>query len=369
MANVPAISVVIPLFNAEKYFAECLKSVLDQIFKDYEIIVVNDGSTDGSRKIAESYLEKFGGRLKIFDNEKNFGVSAARNKGLQISRGEYIFFLDADDLILPDALENMYGLAKNFDVDVVNCTGHFDLGDDGKEKILKRLKKPTATDENIFEADVEWRAKNLLADNFYWALWRKFLRRDFLVRNGLFFPDKVDIYEDRIWTVGVLLCAEKILHTPLTAYVYRKSADSLTRKKRTPLQNINAIINAVFQGIGWLDAAMNKVSFIETKPNYRYAILMHVAKTYFTMIYKSSIKISQGDMYQSVEGEFGENAGGYDTLIPAKAEIYSSIKDQFGKNFGEYDVLIPVICTLINSYEKTLLDNKSRIAKLEKNLK
>ena len=85
MESNPAVSVIVPLYNAEKYIAECLDSLLAQTFQNFEVIVVDDCSTDNSRQIAESYLEKFGGRLKIFDNEKNSGAGGTRSLGDFIS--------------------------------------------------------------------------------------------------------------------------------------------------------------------------------------------------------------------------------------------------------------------------------------------
>ena len=100
------ISVIIPVYNAEKYLGVCLESLLIQTLQDFEVIIVDDCSTDASPAIAESYLEKFGGRLKIIYLEKNTGSGAVpRNEGLRFSRGEYVFFMDADDLIIDNALE------------------------------------------------------------------------------------------------------------------------------------------------------------------------------------------------------------------------------------------------------------------------
>ena len=343
MTSAPTISVIIPMFNAKKYIAECLDSVLLQTFQDFEVILVNDASTDGSRQIAESYLEKFGGRLTIYDNQKNLGVSVTRNKGLEISRGEYVFFMDADDLILPNGLKRLYGLAKCFDVDVVNCTGFYNMSDDGKERTLRRLKKPTATDENIIDVNLEWRVKGLLEDNFYWAPWRRLLRRDFLIRNGIFFPEELKICEDEIWTHGLLFCAKKILHTPLAIYLYRKSEGSLLRIKRNNLQKADSDFNAIIQGLTWIDSMMDKISFFQTEPQYRYEILSHVAQRYFAGLYKISLKASQAD-------------------------IYRSVKKKFGKNFGDYDVLVSTLLTLISGYQITMAKNKERIAELEKKL-
>ena len=113
---------IIPLYNAENYIGECLDSLLLQRFQDFEVIVVDDRSIDNSFAIAESYLSKFNGRLRLTKTEKNSGGGGVpRNKGLLISSGEYIQFLDADDILTKTALEEMYTLAKEYDVDVVYC--------------------------------------------------------------------------------------------------------------------------------------------------------------------------------------------------------------------------------------------------------
>ena len=343
MVKAPAVSVVIPMYNAEKYIVECLDSVLAQTLQNYEVILVNDCSTDGSRKIAESYLEKFDGRLAIYDNEKNSGPSATRNNGLKISRGEYVFFLDADDLIVPEGLRRMYGVAKRFEADMVNCTGFYNMSDDGQERTIRHLKKPTATDENIFEMNLEWRVKGLLKENFYWTPWRKLLRRKFLTDNELFFPEKIIIHEDQIWTVGLLLCAKKIIHTPLAVYLYRKSTNSLCRQKRTTLQSINVEINSIVQGQTWLSKVMDKIPFFEAHPEYRYALLEHSARRYFDRLFDNSLKVSS-------------------------LEMYGSIKEEFGKNFGEYDVLISALFTLVNKYQRIIAEDKKRLSALEKPL-
>ena len=123
---IPAISVIIPLYNAEKFVGECLESLLQQSFQDFEIIVVDDCSTDNSVKVVESYQKFFGDKLKIFSTKKNSGSPGTpSNLGVKFSRGEYIFFMDNDDAITKTALEELYLLAKNFSADVVNCEKYF----------------------------------------------------------------------------------------------------------------------------------------------------------------------------------------------------------------------------------------------------
>ena len=99
------ISVIIPVYNVEKYIIECIESIINQTLKDIEIIVVNDGTKDNSIKIVEEYLSDK--RIKII-NKANGGLSSARNEGMKVAKGEYIYFIDSDDFINEDVLEVLY---------------------------------------------------------------------------------------------------------------------------------------------------------------------------------------------------------------------------------------------------------------------
>ena len=126
----PTISVIIPIYNAEKYIAECLDSLLVQTFQDFEVIVVDDYSTDNSFKIVESYVEKFNGRLLLTKTEKNSDSEAIpRNKGILLSRGEYVQFVNADDMISTTALEELYALSKEYSADLVYVEKHYSGSD------------------------------------------------------------------------------------------------------------------------------------------------------------------------------------------------------------------------------------------------
>lgn len=112
------VSVIVPVYNAEKYLRQCLDSVINQTLKDIEIIIINDGSTDGSGEICQEYL--CDSRVSYYRKE-NEGLAAARDDGMQRASGEYIGFVDSDDWLEPDMYEKMYNAAKNNDSDVVFC--------------------------------------------------------------------------------------------------------------------------------------------------------------------------------------------------------------------------------------------------------
>ena len=127
--KIPAISVIIPMFNAEKYIEQCLDSIADQTFEDYEVIVVDDCSTDRSVALTEAFYErKIGGRsqfhlLKLPENSG--GASIPRNQALKLARGKYVTFVDSDDLLIDNALEILFNVAEKFQADVVDAEKFF----------------------------------------------------------------------------------------------------------------------------------------------------------------------------------------------------------------------------------------------------
>lgn len=127
----PAISIIIPLYNKKKYLAPMLESLLQQSFKDFEAIIIDDGSTDGSGQIADSFAMN-DSRVRV-KHVKNGGVSHARNIGLSLVQGDYITFIDADDSISIDYLEKLYQYIKNNDVDLV-VSGVTKIWEDGIKK-------------------------------------------------------------------------------------------------------------------------------------------------------------------------------------------------------------------------------------------
>ena len=112
------ISIITPVYNVSKYLPECITSVLNQAYQDYEMILIDDYSTDDSRKVMQEFSDQ-DSRIKTIYNEKNMGVAKSRNKGIQLAVGEYIYFLDSDDFLTPDALSLMANEISINSVDVL----------------------------------------------------------------------------------------------------------------------------------------------------------------------------------------------------------------------------------------------------------
>ena len=189
----PQISVIIPVYNSEKYLEQCLNSVFSQTFDEYEIIIVNDGSTDDSQKIIDSYKQKFPDKIKSLYQE-NKGQASARNNGLFHSSGEFVFFVDSDDYLEPCAFEKTYMVAKNSDSDIV-CFGFFEV----RDTVKKEMKYSFFEEKDI---SVRYILNETSPCN-------KLIRRKIFVENNLSFSES-KIYEDLELIPQLALYTQKI---------------------------------------------------------------------------------------------------------------------------------------------------------------
>lgn len=146
----PKVSIIIPIYNVEKYLRNCFDSVLNQKFKDIEVLAINDGSPDSSQEIVDEYAAKYD-FIKSYIKE-NGGQSDARNFGLTKASGEYVFFLDADDWLDENALEIMYNRAKNDDSDIVICDFE-KMYDNGTSCIVKEINTDVSDIQKAFMID------------------------------------------------------------------------------------------------------------------------------------------------------------------------------------------------------------------------
>ena len=275
----PKISVIIPLFNAEKYLGACLESLFIQTLKDFEVIIVDDCSTDNSVAIAENYRKKFGERLKIISLPRNTGNPAVpRNIGLEHARGEYIYFVDSDDLLANIALETLYNFAEEYQADVVSMEAGFSCDE---EPLPKYITKQSWTLEKNFHAnepvlgieDFDERLENFRGSAFEWVPWSKFLRREFLAENDITFP-AMKSFEDVVWALELILTAKRWLRINVPLYVQRKVSNSLSRRRLSPEQSIVLRINALIDGANHLEKFMSTREFFKQNLSLRLEALI-----------------------------------------------------------------------------------------------
>lgn len=204
-------SIIVPVYNVEKYLDKCLASILRQTFKNFECIIIDDGSPDNSNAIIDKYV-KLDQRFKVI-HQKNMGISAARNTGLDIAKGDYIIFVDSDDYIADDYLEKFAKKIADTDADIVICGFIEAYKDYEKNKVF------TAESTEVIK-------QNILADVWPSYVWNKCYKKD-LFTNIRFPVGK--IFEDILTIPELCLYAQKIVCIPDKLYYYnRQNENSIT---------------------------------------------------------------------------------------------------------------------------------------------
>lgn len=225
MIGTPKVSVIIPVYNTERYLRKCLDSVINQTLRDIEVICIDDGSTDGSLNILREYQSK-DERITILRQEKS-NAGAARNLGLSIAKGEYLSFLDSDDFFEPMMLEHMYVCAKNRNAEIVVCEMMLYMEDSGETVPVNwHIKK------GLLPAKKRFSFYDIKSDAFRCIMsyvWDKLIKRDVVIKNGLRFQSQ-PLYNDAVFAYSAMMSANAI--TVLKEYlVYnriRSSKDSIT---------------------------------------------------------------------------------------------------------------------------------------------
>ena len=227
----PKISIIIPIYNSEKYLEECLKSLIYQTFKNFEIICINDGSTDNSFKILKKF-EKLDERFHIF-SQVNKGPGIARNIGIKKSKGEYLLFLDSDDIFKNTMIEDMYANIKNYDSEIVVCnSNNFEIKNEN-EKIFYKKNYIFFDDKIINKTFQSLDVKKDFFNLFIWWPWDKLFNKKYIKNLGIEYQN-LKSSEDLFFIASAVIAAKKITFLNKILINHRvglKSSVSNTREK------------------------------------------------------------------------------------------------------------------------------------------
>ena len=211
------LSIIIPAYNAEAYLQRCLDSIFSQEFTDYEVIVIDDGSTDGTAALLEHYPD-----VKVVHQE-NRGMSTARNRGLDEARGEYILFVDSDDLLTDGALETLVAELSGEDIIAFNAKKLHDAT--GEQTYHPTIRESETTDGWTYFC----RHRLEATDIHFVCIWQRAYRRHFLIDNNLRFADGLRRAEDDLFTTQAMLHAKSVRTITDCLYTYRVRQGSITR--------------------------------------------------------------------------------------------------------------------------------------------
>lgn len=210
------VSIIIPAYNCEKYIFECLESVINQTYSNLEIIIIDDGSTDNTSEICQRF-EKIDNRI-IYTWQENNGVSKARNKGIDLAKGKYIVFIDADDKVGKCYIEQFIYIFEHYDVQMASL-GHSNSFEQIKDKISNEI--------NIVDAKNARNKSMTFTQNIYNGyLWEKMFLAD-VIKNKVRFNEEILVREDLLFIIDYLFFIDKCGYTDNKLYYYRENADSV----------------------------------------------------------------------------------------------------------------------------------------------
>ena len=214
------VSVIVPVYNTEKYLKNCIDSLLKQNFEDYEIIVINDLSPGNAEKIIKSYNDK---KIVYIKNKTNKGIGYNRNLGIKKAKGEYVCFIDSDDYVKEDFISKMYNYSKENNLDLCVCD-YVNVDEEGN-----KLKEFNLSDFCI----TNYEENNKILCEINLAPWNKLYKKDMLVKNKIEFSETLK-YEDLSFVALSIKNSKKIgkINEQLNYYTIHKNSETTTRDKR-----------------------------------------------------------------------------------------------------------------------------------------
>ena len=233
----PNISVIVPVYNGEKYVEECLKSLINQSMDSLEMIIVNDGSTDKSEEILRYYTQQYNNFIYL--EQKNKGLSEARNSGLQYAHGEYIVFVDCDDILPQHALTYLYTTAKETHADiVVGNVMMFDNSNNMGYYVRKNKDSAFTTTGKMF-------LMQAIANQCFVPMVYNYMYHNMYIKRNNFRFESGILHEDELWTPIVLAMAKHVSYTNEITYLYRQHDSSImsSSKKEMRIASIAHIIH------------------------------------------------------------------------------------------------------------------------------
>ena len=274
------VSVIVPVYNVERYLEKCLDSLVNQTLKDIEIIVVNDGTKDNSQEIIDKYVKKYPKKVKGFIKE-NGGQSSARNYGLEYAKGEYIGFVDSDDYVELDMFEKLYNKAKENDFDIAICNLNFVYEETDEKKEFSINMKSDLTDKESLRTHMV---------NIYPVVWNKIYKKSLFDTSKLKFKEKV-WFEDVEFLYKLVPHVESVgvIDDYLYNYLQRQGSVTNTFDKRlyNYVENLNDIVD-YYKEKDFYDYYTNELEYVYVR--YLYA-------TFF----KRAAKYNDEEFYKAVD--------------------------------------------------------------------
>lgn len=318
------VSIIVPVYNTEKYLRKCLDSLVNQTLEDIDIIIVNDGSTDKSEDIINEYIEKYNDKITYIKQE-NMGQAKARNKAIEQANGEYLSFVDSDDFVDLDMYKIMYEKAKKEDLDVVICD--FNMVYE-KGKILNRSNYKELSNDNVINYILA--IPGPCAKIYKTKIWKE---------NNIKFPEGI-IYEDLaiIPCLGAYISKVENVNIPLYNYLQRDASTMNAIKYDKKLENIFPALENM------KNEFVKSGTYKKYKEEIEYIYIMH-------LLHSASLRFLS----------FDEGIDSVHKIIDIMKKDYSNFRKN--KYYKKYNLKYKIVCELIMRKQLKLLQFIIRIRK------
>jgi len=274
MAKFPYFSVIIPIYNVEPYLLKCLESIANQSFKDFEVILVDDGSTDSSASIAKQFSEEHQSFYLL--KKRNGGLASARNYGFHRAKGDYILYIDSDDFIDRILLEEAYKILRKSKFDFLNYGFDFVDENDRSIKSFSKFKLSIVQGKNIFK-------KALLEDQIYSVAWNKIYSNDFLRKHKIEFPP-IRFNEDSYYSKIVSRFSN---HTVFMSGIYYHALIRQSSLSR----NLNVECFSITKDLIKLEESDFKLN--QLPPVFTFLFYSHVLRIFSRLLMTSSFRMKK----------------------------------------------------------------------------
>ena len=349
--SIPAVSVIIPMYNSQRYIESCVMSVLNQSLKNLEVICVDDCSTDDTLKIVAE-IAKRDNRVRFAKLAKNSGgASEPRNTGMRLSRGKYIAFLDSDDMYTPTAMQELFVIAEQWQADVVHTEQVYfpenqQIDVDFKTTKFSRFSKERGgfcSAPMLETQDVVERVKMFFQGRFFGWVHNKMYRRDFIMENNIKFED-LKTSEDIIFYFQVTLAAPRIIRVPNIIYVYRHNPDSITRKIVSIQESLHALTHLMIESSKIMDDFMMKFPQLAQNPAVRQLPVDYIIQQHLIWTQRF-----------------------YDKFTPAQLD--ELVRNEMKPYCGDHSVFYAYLYSAIHVYRRKMMDYEKNIHELEEQIK
>ena len=338
------------MYNSARYIRSCVQSVLNQTFGSFELICVDDGSTDDTIKIVMELAQR-DSRIRVVRHGRNSGgASEPRNTGIRLSRGKYIGFLDSDDMYTPTALAELVSVAEKWNADVVHTEQVYfpenqtiDVTPETKFTTFSKetggfSKEPTLETDNLAE-----RVQMFCRGRLFGWVHNKLYRRDFLMERNIYF-DKLLTSEDIVFYFKVMCTAPRVVRVPNIIYIYRHNPNSITRKMVSIEQSMHALTHLMIEGTKIMDDFMSGIEFFVKNPQFRQLPIDYIVQQHLIWTQRFY------DKYSTVQ------------LDPLS-------RKEMSKYCGEHTAFFAYLYNTVHVYRQRLINNEKQIRELQAKLK